>query len=306
MSEALKDRRKKRYASDPIYRERALKWSRDFKAKRRLETKRVVAKKPAASSPAWKKIEVEVDGVMIAMFTLGALARILGKGLSTLRMWEGKGVLPQTPYRSERGDRLYTYDQVNDIRNQLVKDGRVHHTFVKPRLAKPKTITKMVRDDDGIERRVALYRVSALAAVLNKTVSQLVVYEQRGLIPVSPLRATSVQYRLYTPSMLQAVRAVLEMFGYPVLKATVDPKLVHARILEEWERQGMRNSVIVEDTDAGKTSDGPGGTGGITRRKVFGRFLRFDAAGKRLPDDDASDGGESGSAVQAGQRTGSD
>lgn len=306
MPETLQARRKKRYASDPVYRERALKWSRDFKAKRRLETRRGIAQKPAAAAPTWKTIEVELNGAKVSMFTLGALARILGKGLSTLRMWELKGVLPQTPHRSERGDRLYTYDQVASIREQLLRVGKIDPVFAKTR-QKPKTITKTVRNDDGVESRVALYRVSALAEVLNKTVSQLVIYEQRGLIPVSPLRAASVQYRLYTPGMLRAVRAVMEMFGYPVLKLSVNPAHVRERILDEWGKMGMRNATIVEDTDAGKVGDGSGGESGITRRKVFGRILRFDASGRRLPDEDAAtDGGESGAAVQARQRTGND
>jgi len=288
--------RKQRYASDPEYREKAKKWSREFKAKRRAdrELRKARASKPAGPAHSWKTVDVEVNGVLTPMFTLGVLPKVFGKALSTLRMWEAKGVLPETPYRSWRGDRLYTYDMIVSIRNELVQTGRVAKVVPKREPNKLRMIDKNVRFANGEVQRLSLYRVLTLAEVLGKSTSQLWALENDGLLPVSPLRTTKMKHRLYTPAMIQAVRAVLERFGYPRLLRRRNPAvLIYNAIWDEWEKLGMRGAEVVDDE--GSDCDGRSGAGaavgaGGRRRETTG--VTTIAVG-------APDGGDSSEALQA-------
>ena len=65
-----------------------------------------------------------INGQEMYMFTIGEVAKAIGKRPSTLRVWEHRGWLPKAKYRTpkpikqqipektSRGRRLYTLDQV--------------------------------------------------------------------------------------------------------------------------------------------------------------------------------------------------
>lgn len=65
-----------------------------------------------------------INGQQVQMFTIGELAKALGKSPSTLRVWEHRGWLPKAKYRTpkpvrqqipekaSRGRRLYSVEQV--------------------------------------------------------------------------------------------------------------------------------------------------------------------------------------------------
>ena len=144
----LNERRRARYAADPEYRKKVQKWNQDARARRRKEAaredreaKRAVKIKTAG---AWKTVEVEVDGVMVRMFTIGALARAIGKGISTIRVWERNGTLPETPYRSKKGDRLYTLEMVESIQKALRQAGKLDIGVLKEK-KRPAYVEKSVR-----------------------------------------------------------------------------------------------------------------------------------------------------------------
>lgn len=56
-----------------------------------------------------------IDGREITMFTIGELARRLGRDVQTVRGWERRGVIPVARYRSLTNQRLYTEEQISAI-----------------------------------------------------------------------------------------------------------------------------------------------------------------------------------------------
>lgn len=87
---------------------------------------------PAASEPdplAWDKKPVVYvhNGITREFFTIGHLADAFGRSPVTIRSWESKGVMPNTPYRSPRprgealpgkkskGRRLWTRSQIEGM-----------------------------------------------------------------------------------------------------------------------------------------------------------------------------------------------
>ena len=66
------------------------------KRKSVLAEESVVPDPDAWDSRPFKKV---VNGVTTDMFTIGALAKALGRPVSTLRMWMARGYLPNSPYR---------------------------------------------------------------------------------------------------------------------------------------------------------------------------------------------------------------
>src|SRR5687767_3234985 len=93
---SLNKARRDRYASDPDYRTKILKRNRDARKKRREltveERRQLENAKRVAPSTAWKTVqqEIEINGkrVLATLFSIGALAKRLGKGISTVRVWE--------------------------------------------------------------------------------------------------------------------------------------------------------------------------------------------------------------------------
>ena len=79
-------------------------------------------RRPAPDIGAWDEhpLMYPVRGVETEFFTIGALARALGRSAATLREWEAHGVLPVARYRTgarnpAKAKRLYTRAQVEGI-----------------------------------------------------------------------------------------------------------------------------------------------------------------------------------------------
>lgn len=245
----LNARRRNRYKTDPAYRRKVQEWNRRAREKRNKE--RAVEKKAErkavkmATSGSWKTVEIEVDGVKMRMFTIGALAKALGKGISTIRVWERFGVLPETPYRSNKGDRLYSVEQVEQFRDQLKKQGKLDPEKLK-RKAKPTHVIRTVQYSDGKTERVQLFKIGSLAKAVDRTVVALTQMEKRGDLPRTPLLASGIQYRLYTVEMIEAVQEAFEKRGGQVRgrsewvdfrteieDAWTELRLMEARLMDE-------------------------------------------------------------------------
>jgi len=104
-------KRRARYANDPEYRAKQRARTEEWKARQR-ELRR--AERGDAPRTRDRTIMVECAGGKVAMHTIGVFSERVGKSIVTLRSWERKGFLPESPFRSSRGDRLYT-DAMIDV-----------------------------------------------------------------------------------------------------------------------------------------------------------------------------------------------
>lgn len=94
--------RRDRYASDPEYREKVLKSSREYRRNQRRE--------PRVKTRRYQKpiIKTSADGTEVQLCSVGALAIRLQRSVQAINHWQKKELIPDTPYRDGRGFRFYT------------------------------------------------------------------------------------------------------------------------------------------------------------------------------------------------------
>lgn len=198
----LNSSRKSRYQNDPEYRAKVVAQNRKSRAKVRVNTQ---ATGVVSASPAWKEMEIQVTGEdgntsVKKVVTVGALATAIGKSVQSIRLWEQKGWIPTAPYRSKKGDRLYTLDTVMELYEKLKADGRVSDVIIK---ARPRSYKYTVSFADG-DREVVLFPIGELAEVCGRNISTIEQLEAKGFFPKTPFRSPTTGYRLYTVEMIEA------------------------------------------------------------------------------------------------------
>jgi len=248
----LNARRREKYATDPAYRAKVQKWNRAARARRRREADKEDREARRAvklrQSERWKTVEVEVDGVMVKMFTIGALAKAIGKGISTIRVWERSGVLPETPYRSKKGDRLYSLEMVESIQAALKKAGKLDIGVLKEKKRPSYVERDVIFKGRRKPLRMRLYKVGTLAKAVNRTVVALTQMEKRGVLPKTPLVSSSLEYRLYTVDMIEVVQASFNKRN-GVVRGQSEWEDFHDEIVEGWTKLGIMDARL---TDEGK------------------------------------------------------
>lgn len=220
--ENLNQSRRDRYKTDPAYRDAVLQRNREAREKRRTSTAKERSQQRKASrlrvgSRAWKTVEAEVvdkngDVATATLFTISALARSIGRSVQAVRLWERQGLLPEPPFRNKKGDRLYTAEMVEVIRDVMGAQGKLPDTSIRSRPA-PKGIEREVRYADGTVEKLTLYRVGVLAEAIQRTVVTVQILEGKNYLPITPFRASSTQYRLYSLPMIEAVKEAFEKRG---------------------------------------------------------------------------------------------
>lgn len=253
----LNVQRRERYATDEGYRQGVL--DRNGASRRRNRQKTLDeqrAKKAARRlkvGGSWKTTTqmVLVDGreVEVTFFTIGALAKVLGRAISTLRVWEGAGRLPATPHRSDKGDRLYTLDQVKEIRARLRREGRVEPSTKMPRKKTPVPIIRPVRYADGTVVLTQLYTIGTLATVLGLTVVWLKTLESKGRLPRTTLTKSALKHRLYTAGMIEWAHQMFVNYSVHLRNNDAVWRELHGAILDGWEGMGVVDALVVEVTD---------------------------------------------------------
>lgn len=251
--------RQKRLAEDPAYRDQVSgQADRSKRAEREAALKEKAAqaasrKLSAASGWHTETIEILHNGepVQATCFSIGALASSLGIGISTARVWEKKGLLPETPYRSSRNDRLYTLDMVEGMRKQLARDGRIGPKSRKSRRDWSSPIVHKALFADGSTKMLQLYRLNVLASVLQKSVVWLKILEKAERIPRTPFALSSLQYRLYTAEMIEAVKAAFDTHKF-MFRGGGDER--HWRVLYDtidikWDALGITGARLLEGNE---------------------------------------------------------
>jgi hypothetical protein len=126
--ESLSERRKRLYQEDPEYRQAILDRVAQYRASKRQE--RAQLRETGALPPSHPRgprepMGVAVNGVRTVAYTVGRMAVELNRSKDVINYWTRIGLLPQTPYRSPRGDRLYTEGMTIVVKIAIGKRGRV-------------------------------------------------------------------------------------------------------------------------------------------------------------------------------------
>lgn len=247
--EALSEARKARYANDPEYRERVRTWNANSRKRKRKaalkEMRRARKVVKLGADGAWKTFNVEVDGVIIPAFTIGAVAKATGKSLSTLRVWERKGIIPETPYRANNGDRLYTLEQIEAVKRSLDAHGKYDPMLAKVKKPPSYVIKTVYFESIGQSVEMRLYKVGTLAKALNRTVTAVTQMERRGVLPRTPLIATEFEYRLYSLDMIEVVQKAFNKRS-GLIRSRHDKRSFYNEIEDGWEDLGVTEARLLE------------------------------------------------------------
>lgn len=109
----INEKRRRKYADDPEYRDRVLKASRDYRDRQRKEPR---VRMPRFQKPTTHRAG---DGSEVQLFSVGAFAAYLSRSVQAINHWEKSGILPKTPYRNGRGFRCYTKAMMEIVRDQV-------------------------------------------------------------------------------------------------------------------------------------------------------------------------------------------
>lgn len=211
--------RRERYERDAAYRKKVNEWN----ARARERRREAVLAERRSQAPLWPKVSggrgwkvVQIEGVGAA-FSLGALAALTARSPVTLRMWEKRGILPETPYRDAAGGRLYLLEQMHAIVETLVRKGvlkeRGEEDGVKVTSRVPRVEFRNVRFVDGSVQKLRVYKIADVAAILESRSAAIKRREQGGMFPATTLRTPIMQQRRYTFGQLRAVADVWNELG---------------------------------------------------------------------------------------------
>jgi DNA-binding transcriptional MerR regulator len=193
----------------------------------------------------WRSVEDESG---VKLFTIGAVARALGKSVQAVRLWERQGIISAPESKTQKGDRLYTVEEVEGIAAALkrwgkLQPGRVRmHSRLKGQLCR-------IQLADGSVQDLSLFRVGVLSKAVDKSIVTLEMMETRKILPATPFRSSTKKgsklpgHRLYTLDQIDAVRQVYEIFGEEVT-AEVAPKFL-GEVQRRWAEQGVLGAKIL-------------------------------------------------------------
>jgi len=251
----LNKKRRRRYQDDPEYRERVLEMNRVSRERRRKEQETKRRKERSASKVKTRPLPFKTVRAVVEtadgkegeeqLFTIGALARTVGCSVQAIRLWEKQGVLPPTEIRNEKGDRLYTAQQVEMIYELMKQQGRLNEKQAnKPRKRdEPRPFFRDVDFGGGQVEEIPLFRIGVLAQAIGRTVLTVEQMESRGALPETPFRAASTRYRLYTGEMIEAVAKAMDARG-GTIRGKARWQAFHDEILDAWNRLGVMEASL--------------------------------------------------------------
>lgn len=247
---SLNQQRKRRYVDDPVYRQQVLERNRTARKvarATRLIERKAVREATVTNVPRrhMRVVEWDVGGKKLTLFTLGMLAQVLAKSPRTLYKWEAKGLLPETPFRTEKGDRLYTVEQIEEIRAKLESLGKLD-LGIKARASgrPPRGIELGVTTGNGKVQPWLFFRAGVLAKVLGRTVETLQEWEGKGILPETPFRVSQKRHRLYSPEMIESVKNALDEAGGLMREDTA--ALFASRVQTDWKKLGVFGVKLVK------------------------------------------------------------
>lgn len=238
------ERRRSRYSDDPAYREKVLERNRQHRQEKRAEQKVQTAKETSARKGAvrrrWKS--VTLDGV--EYYTIGSLAERLGVSVQAVRLWERQGLIKPPVQRftaSERGPRIYTLEEIEQIRAQLKSQKRLPEPGAR-NAGGVRAYEREVVYAGGKVKSELLYTIGTLARTIPKTVVTLEHHERDGKLPATPLRGSSVRRRFYTLSMIEVVKEAFDRWG-PAVRGD-DWQKFHDHVAAGWKKLGVNGAKL--------------------------------------------------------------
>lgn len=241
----LNSDRRTRYASDPEYKKQVLEANRESRRRRREQqlTERAAERASQKVKPGrqWKEVEMEVDGKMTKFLTIGAVAAVLGRSKLGVRLLEKKGIIKPTPYRNPQKERLYTPEDVVEIRKELASRKMLDR---KKTTGIPESVHCLVKLADGTMVECPLFRIGVMAKAVGRSTITLEQMERRKAIPPTPLRLPPNR-RVFTAAQIEAVKKAFDRRGGD-LRVDTDKSLLRQEILAEWEELKIIGAKIVE------------------------------------------------------------
>ncbi len=121
--------RRDRYLSDPDYAENRRIASREYRLRKKREKMAAIARGDMVAPESKLKkgprdpVDINIGGEMVAGYTIPVVADKLGIKVFTFNNWLRAGIVPHSPYRAPRGDRLFSQAMIDAILKEIKKKG---------------------------------------------------------------------------------------------------------------------------------------------------------------------------------------
>jgi len=121
------DKRRERYKNDPEYREQVKAQARAYRAKKAIERDKALANgEPVKMGGGPRRpVDVWVNGMVQRAWTVGHVAQRINRSVAFINHLTKSEMLPPTPFRSQRGDRLWTDAMILAFKSAVHKRGEV-------------------------------------------------------------------------------------------------------------------------------------------------------------------------------------
>ena len=127
--EKLAEKRRNRYQNDPEYRERIKEAARERRRRAREEREQLKVEgrlpPPKYKGGIGNPATVLLGDKMVPAYSITILADRVGKPLYVVQYWARRGLLPQTPFRSNSGSRLYTQQMINAVKRAVNRRDKI-------------------------------------------------------------------------------------------------------------------------------------------------------------------------------------
>lgn len=236
--------RRARYNTDPEYREQVLETNRKARERKRQEAlvEKLAQAEAITLTPkakAWKETLIPTKRGEIRTFSIGALARALGRSVQAIRIWERKKLIPRPSLTNAKGDRLYTADDVANIHNILTELGKLGDERERP---EPRQLWAEIKPATGKAYKTPMYRIGVLATALGRSAVTVEQMERREVLPETPFRNKG--HRLYTTAMIESAAKMRQLHNKEIV--VNDWKGFHAGLLKAWTILKVFDSTITK------------------------------------------------------------
>jgi hypothetical protein len=239
--EQLQERRRQKYQTDKRHREKQQARSRRYRRQKRKE----LVPAPLGHLSTKRPFSILLaNGAKYTCWSVGVLDHLLGKRRGHVADREKRDAFPPTPIRGEQQVRYYTTEMI-DVVTQGVEEIGWEPGLVRYVLVRWRVIPFWERIECGHFTRIPFFTTFPLvsggpvieffgtehvAAEVGRTESQVLVWEDKGVIPYTPFRLE--RERLYTAGMVEAIKQAIWRRG--VLRAS-DATLPR-EIQEAWDK----------------------------------------------------------------------
>jgi DNA-binding transcriptional MerR regulator len=230
-------KRKFKYQTNNEYKNQVLSLNRSTRAeKAKITAKQARVRdeeRQAEVFKAWKEVKASAGGET-EYLTIGAFAKTVGRSVQSIRNYERRGIIPVTPHKSARGDRLYTPIQIMENQLLIMKAAPDQEIMPVERNDELRPLSVTFLTVSGQTGESLAFRIGVVAKCLGRTVLAIEGAEKKGLLPKTPFVDPKSGHRLYITEQIEGLKQAFDALGSARLRGEAVKQSFKEQVLASW------------------------------------------------------------------------